>query len=127
MSTTPGDGGPTDPGPGRAVPPYDGRRESADVDSDDSALHRDGANVGAATGPVETDDSMKSPEPADTERGAVASPADEQPAADTPNGDPGPAATGPAHYAGTTKGEDVSQDKHDQGGPEKAAGTGDGH
>lgn len=127
MTTTPGNAGPTDPESNeRALPPYEGRRETADVDTDDDKLHRDGANVGGATGPVETDDSMKSPEPADTERGAVAAPSDEQPAEDTPTGDPGPASVGPAHYAGTTSGESVSEDKHDQGGPEKAAGTGEG-
>lgn len=126
MSTTPGNYGPSDPEAGSTVPPYDGRRETADVDSDDGQLHRDGANVGAATGPVETDGELTSPEPADTPRGAVASPGDEQPAGPTPDGDPGPAATGPSHYAGTTRGEDHSEDDHDQGGPEKAAGTGDG-
>lgn len=126
MTTTPGDYGPTDPGAGRAVPPYEGRRETADVDTDDDGkMHRDDANVGGATGPVETDEEMKSPEPADTARGAVASPADEQPAQETEGADPGPAATGPAHYGGTTRGEDLSEDDHDQGGPEKAAETGD--
>lgn len=125
MTSMPGNPGPTDPASGdRAVPPYDGRRESADVDGEDK-LRRDGANVGGATGPVESDE-MKAPEPADTERGAVASPADEQPAADTPSGDPGEASVGPAHYAGTTRGESVSEDKHDQGEGEKAGGTGDG-
>ena len=120
MSTTPGNYGPTD-FEGKAVPPYEGRRETADVDSDQEKLHRDGANVGAATGPVETDDRMKAPEPADTPRGAVASPADEQPAADTPSGDPGPASVGPAHPAGTTRGEDVGdrdEFEHDEDGGE---------
>ena len=126
MTTTPGNYGPTDPASGSAVPPYDGRRESADVDSDDSKLERDGANVGAATGPVETDDSMKAPEPPATARGAVASPPDEQPAADSPGDDPGPASVGPAHYPGTARGESFSQDKHDQGEGETAAGTSGG-
>ncbi len=108
MTSTPGNPGSTD-FEGKAVPPYEGRRETADVDGEEK-LHRDGANVGAATGPVESDD-MKAPEPADTPRGAVASPADEQPAADSPSGDSGPASTGPAHYAGTTRGEDVSDDE----------------
>ena len=110
---SPGDPGPTDV-EGRAVPPYEGRRETADVDSEEN-MHRDGANVGAATGPVESD-RMKAPEPADTPRGAVASPADEQPAADHQGGDPGEASVGPAHHAGTTRGEDVSEDRHDEGG-----------
>jgi len=122
----PGDAGTEDPGAGSAIPPYDGRRESADIDTDDSKLHRDGVNVSAATGPVETDDELKSPDPAETERGAVASPADEREAADTPSEDPGPAATGPAHYEGTPRGEDMSDDAHDQGEGERAEGTGDG-
>ena len=41
----------------------------ADVDEEDR-LRRDGANVGGATGPVESDE-QKAPEPADTSRGAV--------------------------------------------------------
>lgn len=119
MTSTPGDPGPSEPESGdRAIPPYDGRRESADVDGEDE-LRRDGANVGGATGPVESDE-MKSPEPADTERGAVASPAEEQAAADTPEGDPGAASTGPAHHPGTQRGEDLSQDDHDQGPGESA-------
>jgi hypothetical protein len=121
--TTPADSGPTDL-EGKVVPPYEGRRESADVEGEEK-LRRDGANVGGATGPVESDE-MKAPEPADTPRGAVASPADEQPAADTPDGAPGPASVGPAHHPGTTRGEDVSEDKHDQGTGEKAGGTGGG-
>jgi hypothetical protein len=76
-------------------------------------------------GPVGGSAEMKAPEPADTPRGAVASPADEQPA-DTPSGDSGPASTGPAHYAGTTPGEDASEDTHDRGEGEKAASTGGG-
>jgi hypothetical protein len=124
MTSTPGNPGSTD-FEGKAVPPYEGRRETADVDSEEEKLHRDGANVGAATGPVESDE-RKAPEPADTPRGAVASPAGEQPAADTPSGDSGPASTGPAHHAGTTRGEDVSEDQHDQGEGEKAGGPGGG-
>ncbi len=103
---------PTDPGTtdfeDNAVPPYEGRRESADVAGEEE-LRRDGANVGGATGPVESDE-RKAPEPTETPRGAVASPADERPAADTPDGGPGPASTGPAHHPGTTRGEDVGDD-----------------
>jgi hypothetical protein len=110
MTMSPGDPGPTD-FEGKTVPPYEGRQESADVD-DEENLHRDGANVGAATGPVESE-ARKAPEPADTPRGAVASPADEQPAAESGGIDPGEASVGPAHYRGTTRGEDVSEDQHD--------------
>jgi hypothetical protein len=101
------------PTEGSAVPPYEGRRETADVDGDEK-LRRDGANVGGATGPVESDQ-RKAPDPEDTPGGAVASPADEQPAEDTADGEPGEASVGPAHHAGTTRGEDVSRDKHHRG------------
>ncbi|MCW2677318.1 MAG: hypothetical protein JWR70_2358 [Modestobacter sp.] len=121
MTTTPADPGPTDlEGEGRAVPPYEGRRESADVEGEER-LRRDGANVGGATGPVRSEE-RKAPEPADTPGGAVASPADEQPAADTPGDEPGEASVGPAHHPGTTRGEDVSRDQHDRG----SGGTGGG-
>jgi hypothetical protein len=122
MTMSPGSPGPTD-FEGKAVPPYEGRRETADVDGEEE-LRKGGANVGGATGPVESDE-RKAPEPADTPRGAVASPSDERPAEQAPSGAEGEASVGPAHYAGTTRGEDVRQDKHDQGGPEKAAATGD--
>ena len=112
MTMSPGAPGPTD-FEDKAVPPYEGRQESADVDGEER-LHRDGANVGAATGPVESEE-RKAPEPADTPRGAVASPADEQPAAESGGDDPGEASVGPAHHAGTTRGEDVSEDRHHQG------------
>jgi hypothetical protein len=71
--------GGSDPDTGdRAVPPYEGRRETADVDPSDEST-KDGARVGGATGPVE-DDEPKAPNPDLTAGGAVASPADEQPA-----------------------------------------------
>jgi hypothetical protein len=105
MTMSPGAPGPTD-FEGKTVPPYEGRRETADVDGEEE-LHRDGANVGAATGPVESEE-RKAPEPADTPRGAVASPADEQPAAESGGSDPGEASVGPAHHSGTTRGEDVA-------------------
>jgi hypothetical protein len=75
MTMSPGDPGPTDPDEGSAVPPYEGRREAADVDGEEK-LRREGANVGGATGPVESDQ-PKAPDPADSPGGATASPADE--------------------------------------------------
>lgn len=106
MTTTPSSG-PTDPESGdRELPPYDDRRKSADVDTDDEQLRRDGAYVGGATGPVQTDDSMKSTPKEDTPRGAEASPSDETPAAGTPQDSPTDEGVGPAHYAGTQRGED---------------------
>ena len=116
MTSTPNDPGTADPAAGSAVPPYEGRRGSADVDGEEK-LRRDGANVGGATGPVESDE-RKAPDPDDTPRGEVASPADEQPAADTPDGEPGEASVGPAHHPGTTRGEDVGEDDYDELGGE---------
>lgn len=108
MTTDPN--GPGDPnGPegvdtaGKTVPPYEGRRESADIDGPDSST-KDGARTGGAGGPVE-DDAMKAPDPADTERGATGSPADEQPAADMPETDLDDDAVGPAHESGTGRAE----------------------
>ena len=80
MTMSPGEPGPTD-FEGKAVPPYEGRRETADVDGEEE-VHRDGANVGGATGPAESE-RAKAPDPAGTPRGAGASPADEQPAAES--------------------------------------------
>ena len=90
-----------------AVPPYEGRRTSADVDTSGDSAHRDGAAVGGATGPVVSDE-RTGPEPADTPRGAVASPAEERPAADeaeTRTSDPG---VGPSHSTGIPRAEDQS-------------------
>lgn len=102
--------GPGDPnGPedvdtrGKTLPPYEGRRESADVDGQEEST-KGGAKVGGATGPVE-DDEMKAPEPADTPRGATASPSDEQPASDMPETDLDDDTVGPAHEPGTGRAE----------------------
>ncbi len=87
---------------GAGVPPYEGRKTEASAEQE---THKDGARTGGATAPV-SDDDMKADVPADTERGATASPADEQPAQDTPDGESPEATTGPAHHPGTTRGED---------------------
>jgi hypothetical protein len=92
--TTPGDAKPE-------VPPYEGRKTQADTEQQ---TEKDGARTGGATAPV-TDDRMKAPDPAETQRGATASPSDEQPADQTPDGEPGEASTGPSHTPGTTPGE----------------------
>jgi len=88
---------------GRTTPPYEGRRESADVDGAEEAT-KDGAKVGGATGPVENDEPA-SPNPDDTPGGAVASPADEQPASEMPETDLDDDRTGPAHEDGTGRAE----------------------
>ena len=93
---------------GRTLPPYEGRRETADVENRSEGV-KDGAKVAGATGPVE-DGEMKAPDPSSTERGSVAGPSEEQPADQMPEsveGDPG---VGPAHMPGTTRGEDMSED-----------------
>jgi hypothetical protein len=92
---------------GAAVPPYEGRRTSADVDTDGDSAHRDGANVAGATGPV-VDEERKDPEPSDTPRGAVASPADERAATGVGADEPGDPGVGPAHTTGMPRGEDQS-------------------
>ena len=106
MSTESHVGGSDPDTAGRAVPPYEGRRETADVDPSDEST-KDGARVGGATGPVE-DDEQKAPDPSATERGAVASPADEQPADQMPESEESDPGVGPAHVAGTSRGEDLS-------------------
>lgn len=92
---------------GRAIPPYEGRRETADVDPQDEST-KDGAKVAGATGLVE-DPEMKAPDPADTEGGATTSPADEQPADQMPETEDSADGVGPAHDPGTPRAEDLSK------------------
>jgi hypothetical protein len=85
-----------------AVPPYEGRKESADSgESTENA----GASTGGATAPT-TDPDYKSPAPNQTAGGATASPASEQPASQMPETDRDDDAVGPAHAAGTGRAED---------------------
>ncbi|HVM26517.1 MAG TPA: hypothetical protein VM433_02470 [Mycobacteriales bacterium] len=90
--------------PGGVVPPYEDRKDTAEPDQEGGSV-RDGARVGGATGPI-SDDEFKAPSPSDTAGGRTASPADEQPAADMPDG---PSAESgedrTAHTPGTPKGE----------------------
>jgi len=109
---------------GSTVPPYEGRRESAGGD-DPGGAYRDGVRVGGATGPV-TDDTRPAPDPGSsgsprrpedqasvtgeapeaTPGGATGSPADEQPAEHVTATDLDDDRVGPAHQAGTPRGED---------------------
>ncbi|MDQ3477135.1 MAG: hypothetical protein M3492_12615 [Actinomycetota bacterium] len=92
-----------------AVPPYDGRKESADMGGPED-MHKDGAAVGGASNPIESDH-MKATPKEDTPRGAEASPADEQPASGMPETDMDPDMVDtPAHTPGTGRGEDKSED-----------------
>ncbi len=90
--------------PGGLVPPYDDRKQSAEPDQE-GGTHRDGARVGGATGPVE-DDEFKAPSPSDTPGGRTASPAEEQPAAQMPDGTSAEEGTDlGSHIPGTPQGE----------------------
>lgn len=80
---------------GSAIPPYEGRQESAKP-------IEEGGEGGVK--PVQSS-SYKSSPPGGTEGGATASPADEQPAAEQPETDRDYDAPGPAHTAGTRRGE----------------------
>jgi hypothetical protein len=90
---------------GAAIPPYEGRKQSATEGS--TTKGEDGANVGGATGPV-TDPDYKSSSPAATTGGATKSPADEQPASQAPESDTDDDGVGPSHTPGARRGEDRS-------------------
>ncbi|MBO0866607.1 MAG: hypothetical protein J2P16_16225 [Mycobacterium sp.] len=92
---------------GSAVPPYEGRQASATSIGEQGSSTKGGAGIGGATQPV-ADPEYKSPAPGDTEGGATASPADEQPAAQQPETDRDDDAPGPAHTTGTGRGEGKS-------------------
>lgn len=92
---------------GKAVPPYDGRRESADVDPQEEST-KDGARTAGATGPVQDDEMKGGPE---SERGPTASPSDEQPAAESGGSAPGAASVGPAHQPGVPRAEDRKEEE----------------
>lgn len=81
--------------PGGVVPPYEGRREEADMDEVHRKAH---SRSPEASG-------MSSPAPEDTPGGRTASPADEQPAADMPETKGDDAGVGPAHVKGVPPGE----------------------
>ncbi len=91
--------------PGGVVPPYEGRKESAEPDQE-GGTYRDGARVGGATGPVDDPD-FKAPSPSETPGdGRTVSPGDEQPAADMPDGSSTEQGTDTgSHVSGTPKGE----------------------
>ena len=83
---------------GSAVPPYEGRQQGADVDAQGG---------GGATRPAANAD-FRSASPSDTPGGASKSPADEQPASEMPESDRDDDRVGPAHVAGTGRGESKS-------------------
>jgi len=86
-----------------AVPPYEGRIETADVGDDSTEAA--GARTGGATRPT-TDPDYKSPPRGETAGGATASSAQEQPASQTSETNRDDDAVGPAHTPGTGRAED---------------------
>ena len=89
---------------GTTVPPYDGRKETAD--SGEGTASDDPSTAGAAA--PTSSDGPSEPDPDETEGGATASPADEQPAQEESD-DPGEGTgeTGPDHTGGTGRAEDM--------------------
>jgi hypothetical protein len=85
-----------------AIPPYEGRKTSAD--SGDSTRQA-GADTGGAAAPT-TDPDYKSPAPDETPGGATTSPASEQPASQMPETDRDDDAVGATHATGTGRAED---------------------
>jgi len=88
---------------GKTVPPYDDRKESADAGEGSGD-----ASTAGASAPESSDDQLSEPDPDETEGGATASPADEQPAQEESD-DPGEGTgeTGPDHTGGTGRAEDM--------------------
>jgi hypothetical protein len=100
--SAPGGGGTLPPqDTGAAIPPYEGRQTSAK-----EVTATDNPSTGGASRPEE-DPQYRSPKRRDTPGGATASPADEQPAALSPEskGDV-EGVEAPAQTAGTRRGED---------------------
>lgn len=84
------------------VPPYEGRKASADTDDRTQAL---GARSGGASAPT-SDPDYKSPAPGQTAGGATVSPAEEQAASQTSERDSDDDRVGPAHVSGVGRAED---------------------
>ncbi len=79
-----------------AVPPYEGRQTEAKPSG--------GSGAEGGVKPVEST-SYKAPAPGSTPGGRTTSPGDEQPAGEQPETDLGDDRVGPAHDAGTRRGE----------------------
>ena len=84
------------------VPPYEGRKKSADADD---SSEKSGARAGGAAAPT-PDPDYKSPSPAGTPGGATASPAHEEPASSASESDRDDDMVGPGHTPGTGRAED---------------------
>lgn len=88
-----------------AVPPYDGRQETAKPTLDSSVGEGTGANT-AGAGRLVADSERKAPEPSDTPRGATATPAEELPATEAPETEGSAEDVDVAHQSGVTRPED---------------------
>lgn len=86
------------------IPPYEDRKEGAATGSPEDVV-QDGADVGGAGRPRESERGRTSPDPQSTPGGKDTSPAEEQPAAESGGDEPSEGETGPAHTPGTSKGE----------------------
>ncbi|SUA45651.1 Uncharacterised protein [Nocardia africana] len=86
-----------------AVPPYEGRRTSAEVTGTPGG--DSGARTAGATHPV-TDPNFKSPAPGETAGGTTASPAEEQSASHAPETESSAEAAEEGHHGGVRRGED---------------------
>lgn len=91
--------------PGGALPPYEGRKESGEIDDIGSGPYQDGAHTGGAAGPVSSSEGSPTPEPSETPGGATTSPADSFQGGDSDAADSGPG-VGPSHVPGTGRAED---------------------
>ncbi|MCE4267701.1 hypothetical protein [Rhodococcus globerulus] len=87
------------------VPPYEGRKESANASAFQEAENSDGPNKGGAGEPV-TDPEYKATPADETPGGRTASPADEQTAAESAGSESSDSGVGPAHQTGVGRGED---------------------
>jgi hypothetical protein len=117
--------------PGGVVPPYEGRKESADP-VQEGGSYRQGVRVGGAGGQKSGDQSTPV-DPATTPGGRTASPADEEPASQMPGGSSAEQGTDTgSHMAGVPRGEDAAGDEEGrersgtQGAAERPTGTSTG-
>ncbi|MFC8934302.1 hypothetical protein ACFT1A_19680 [Rhodococcus sp. NPDC057135] len=88
-----------------AVPPYEGRQEAAKKSAFKEAESSGGPNTGGAGKPV-VDSELKARPAEETPGGRTASPADEQPAAETTESASSESGVGPAHQTGVGRSED---------------------
>lgn len=117
-------GGPVPMTPG----PYEERKHAADDLDSPSAPEAEGVEPGpGATKPQRAEPGLTSEKPEDAPRGRVASPADEQPASEfVEQTGEAVTATGPAHVAGTRRGEELAEGEEapERGREEGAPETG---